>query len=191
MVAPILHAAIEACTDTESQLSKRARSFVKSVGSRQIIQGLLQQQSETNDAISRALGVGLYVHEVQNVIDSILYSSDRPGENESWPCDETPTNFQVLTESTICSELSKLLLNVNILNAPLCKLKLKAILDTATQFNHRAAEMILSILKDRARSEDFAIIDIWAILLSALPFDQARQVSLGLANLSVMILTNL
>lgn len=77
LVIPVLHTVVEACQGAESQLRQMARDFVKSAKFRQILQGLLQQQSGNSDAISVYLGKALCVREVQVVIDGILYPSDR------------------------------------------------------------------------------------------------------------------
>lgn len=84
LIIPIFQAMIGACKNAEIQLSERARMFAKSVGSRSIVQGLMQQQSKDPDAIVHILEIGLCLHEVQMVIDGILFSSERPGMNESY-----------------------------------------------------------------------------------------------------------
>lgn len=91
--------------------------------------------------------------------------------------EEASSNFLAFTESFTHGELVELLSKVNMLNAPLCKLKLRSILTTAAQHDRHFAEAIISIFKDKAESEDMAIIDVWASLMSGLSSDQASPVN--------------
>ena len=81
LTAPILRAALQACSGEESALSERARALIKKPGIQTVIKGLLQQYSKDPDAINSAFGSELLECHVLQVIDGMLYPCPEPGKS--------------------------------------------------------------------------------------------------------------
>lgn len=173
LISLITHATVEACSDTDLVLSARARTLVKGERLKSIIRGLLHQQSTDPGAVVRSLRAGLQVYEVQNVIDELLYQSDMNSKRTYFELPKKPT----ILESSLYNKIKNTLLIVDYLNAPLCKLKIEAILAPLTSFDHRAADTVITAFIDQATYTNTDIMKIWASLLSGLPPYQAIQVS--------------
>lgn len=84
--------------------------------------------------------------------------------------------------------MSRVLNHVNDFNVPLCQLKLRAVLATATQSSFEAANVLVTIVMERAKAPADTFTDIWAALISGLPSRQALQVSPVFIHFNIKIL---
>lgn len=82
-----------------------------------------------------------------------------------------------VSELDLHDQVSRVLNHVNDFNIPLCQLKLRAVLATASQSSFEAANTLVRIVMERAKAPANAFTDIWATLISGLPAKQAVQVS--------------
>lgn len=89
-----------------------------------------------------------------------------------------PANLIGILEADLHDQVSRILNHVNDFNVPLCQLKLRAILATASQNFSETANTLVTIVMERATAPANALTDVWAALISGLPPKQALHVSL-------------
>lgn len=87
-------------------------------------------------------------------------------------------NCTGIQEPALHDQVSELLDRIDNFNVPLCQLKLRAVLATATQKSFDAAvNTLITIIMERAKASTDAFANIWAALISGLPSKQALQVN--------------
>ena len=141
-----------------------------------ILQGLLQQDLANSESISYALEEGHSVCQVQQAIDWILFASDDPGKLNHTVLSRRINDFTDPPNTNLYNQVLKVLRRVTVFNAPLCKLKLKAILAKEKQINH-AVDTLILVVKDEARTANKSYMRMWSTLLSELPLSQVYRVS--------------
>ncbi len=173
----MLRATIAACSSEEMAICERARALVNNPATKTIIKGLLQQYSTNPDAINEAFGPVPLQQNVMQVIDDMLYESSESGtcinvlkwEGDHHSIDPRDTDPQ--------NPLPKLLGLVNHFNVPLCQIKLKAVLNTASQSSFDFPSSFVTVIVERSKATANPLLEIWASLLSGIPPEQALQVS--------------
>lgn len=86
-------------------------------------------------------------------------------------------NLIGVSEEGLRDQVLRVLNHVNDFNVPLCQLKLRAVLATASQSSFEAANTLVTIVIEKSKAPANAFTDMWAALISGLPPKQALQVS--------------
>ena len=89
----------------------------------------------------------------------------------------TTENCVAVQPVDLHDQVSSVLDHVDDFNVPLCQLKLRAVLVTATQTPFDAANTLVTIVMERAKASTDTFVNIWAALISGLPSKQALQVN--------------